>query len=247
MKSVTWCHWQSHVVMFGISANAWMNLVVAHEILKMLVWTKACRRYGPPSCQAVLRQACIVYIYTLFLSFVPLIPSLPIKTGSVMGVGCIPAQYDGLSTLFLYAVYAPLLVGIPLVYVLWVAYKVWRRDLFLQESSDGCRARILFIYFARIVVVFVLLWLPSLVFFFTFDVSPWARVFFTNLAHLQASVSAAFYLRKHDVLEAFKNTFLAGCCVRKSTPSGEGTPERENTDVEVNDPCATNGIEEDKS
>eukprot|EP00977_Amphora_coffeiformis_P015107 scaffold4420_cov187-Amphora_coffeaeformis.AAC.2 len=217
VKSVAFCQWQSHMVIFGITANAWMNGLVAHQIHKMLVCTKSCRQYHPPSCKTVIKYSLIVYLYALVWSFLPLIPKIPFKTGVILGVGCIPTQYDGLSLLFLYCIWVPMAVGIPLSYVLWAAYGIWRKDLIPRDIG---RAKHLLIYFARIVLVFIVCWFPSTVMLPMFHVRPLVRLAFSNLGHVQGGIAATASLLKPDVWEAFKRLFgcfaCFCCCCRSS-------------------------------
>lgn len=208
-KSVPECHWQSHTVIFGITSNAWMNALVAKQIHSMLVHTKACRHYEPPHRIRVIQQCCMAYVFALFLSFLPLVPKIPFKTGLILGVGCLPLQYDGLSSLFLYVVYFPLAVGIPMLYVVWIAYDIFRRDLIPPVFG---RAKHLLFFFARIVLVYIFCWSPSIIFTLPFQARPAVRLAFSDLAHLQGSITAACALLKPDVWEAFTSVFPVCCC-----------------------------------
>jgi hypothetical protein len=56
------CAWQSWYSVWGIGANAWLNGLMAYEILKMLKSSRQLRRYQPPSRKRVILNGVAVYI-----------------------------------------------------------------------------------------------------------------------------------------------------------------------------------------
>jgi len=177
--SVELCYAQSFYFIFGIAANSWLNSMIARQLYKMLVDAKNCIPFQPPTRKAVLLEIFGVYLYASFVASWGLLdlPWLPHHTQLVLGTACIPMDYDTASTIFFYCVFFPALMGGPLVYVLWVLYKI-KRDHVLPTTG---KRRILTVYFMRLALVFVLMWLPALVFLFiVVSQVPFSRALFPN-------------------------------------------------------------------
>jgi hypothetical protein len=83
---------------------------------------------------------------------------LPHQARLSAGIACLPHEYDTASTIFQWLVFAPFFALIPTVYSLYVAVDVMRRKLLPPQGKK----RNLAIYFFRLVVVFLVMWIPSI-------------------------------------------------------------------------------------
>lgn len=159
------CRFQSFYMIASIGANSWLNLLITRQLYKMLDAARKFQRFPMPTKRQVIKEAICVYIYSLFLATLGVIPSAswwPHKTRLTIGAACIPMDYDYASTAFFYGVFFPLLFGIPLLYVCWAAYQIYKHKM-LPPSG---RRRILAVYFFRLAAVFVIMWLPGLLLLF---------------------------------------------------------------------------------
>lgn len=115
-------------------------------------------------------------------------------------------EYDMASSLFFYVVYAPLLGGIPILYVTYVNFDVLIRSKLLPKDP---RARQFAIYFLRIIVVFFIWYIPCLIFvFMVAKTNPWVTWSWVFWAHWQSTGSSLLCLLKPDIWEATKNLVL---------------------------------------
>ena len=80
---------------------------------------------------------------------------------------CLPTEYDIQSTIFKYAVFLPLAIGIPTVYVGYVSFTLWKGGFLSREGPNGSLA----IFFSRATIVFYVFWLPAVLCFFVFGPS----------------------------------------------------------------------------
>ncbi|CAJ1947289.1 unnamed protein product [Cylindrotheca closterium] len=208
-----WSHWmcnfQQFYVVFGFGANMWLNGVVCFQLHRMLSFSNGRRRYQMPSRRRVTFHSMAVYSWCLFLASWGIYetPKFPFHSGAVTGLGCLPVETDGASTLFFWLVFFPVFAGIPLVYVMWACFDVYRRNLLPPRG----KRRLLFIYYARLVGMFVVMWVPSIVLAFVMPISP--EYFFAGgtWSHLQGGVSAVVALMKPDILQAVKRFIKCRC------------------------------------
>lgn len=145
-------------------ANAWLNAVIAREIHKMLRCSHHRQRYFPPKRRVVALHAIVVYLWAAVVASLGIIPGggvLPMTTLR-LGAGCTPVEYNTASTIFFFTLYLPLFCLIPVTYVLYVAFDVFRKKLLPLTG----KTRELAIYFFRLIAIFVFMWLPTLIFVF---------------------------------------------------------------------------------
>jgi len=208
------CEWQSWYVMFGFTANMWMNLVVARHLHDMLRTLQAGRRYDPPTCCRVCVEATVVYTYASVLSSLTLLPekmpwSPPIREDAIGGVACVPVEYSLVSTLFFWLIFVPLMIGIPIVYIGWVCHDVHKYGML---PSSG-RSRFLALYFLRLVFVFVGMWLPVVILIFGVAMNNyWLSFMGGTWSHLQGFVSVGVSLTKPDVKRAVLSFVMCRSC-----------------------------------
>jgi hypothetical protein len=185
--SASMCQFQSFYSIFGIGANAWLNAVVSWQLHTMLKSSNVGRKYTAPSRKRVALHSLLVYLWAAFVASWPIwgIGWLPHQTKLYSGEACAPQEYSRSSTLFFFFAFFPCFVGIPLAYVCYVLYDIMKNKLLPPTG----KRRLLAIYFFRLVVAFVLMWIPALVLIFIVGswISPWATWTGGSWSHLQVS------------------------------------------------------------
>ena len=117
-------------------------------------------------------------------------------------MACVPVEIDKRSSLFFWLVFFPLFVGIPIVYITWVCYDIYHRQL-MPPTPDK---RYMFIYYGRIILVFFIMWLPTLVLGFLLSswLPPWGFWAGGTWSHMQGAVSSLVSLMKPDIFRAVR-------------------------------------------
>lgn len=198
------CQWQSWYVVFNFTANSWMNAVIALELQRLLRDCKKAHYYRPPSIGTVVIRGSAVYLYSAFVASWSLLGFLPYN--ATAGLACMPVEDSIESTKFFWLVFAPAFFGIPFLIFLYVCFDVVKHKML---PANG-RTRHLFLFFMRLSIVFVLMWLPSIILIFALGVPDvWWSFVGGAWSHLQALVSVACCLTKSDVCRAVVNTL---CC-----------------------------------
>lgn len=195
--SPTMCQWQSLYTVWAIGVNAWLNAVIAGEMLRLL------RAYKPPSRRKITMVAIAVNVGVIILAVLGILNLEWLQTSSQANLNCVPLPFDQSSSLVFWLAFWPLWVGIPSVYVGYVAFMVWRHGLL---PAQGQR-RYLALYCARLIGIFLVLWGPILVLFYAFgNVDPWIVWVAGLLAHVQTCISAILATTKPDIGEAVRQT-----------------------------------------
>lgn len=123
-------------------------------------------------------------------------------------------EYSLASSLFYFLVYIPLVAGIPIGYVIYICYDMWKRKL----MPPAGKRRLLSIYFLRVVAAYVLMWMPHLVLCLAGTGYAWAVFAGGTWGHFQGVVSAGLSLTKPDVYQAVRK-FLRCQCQQQSDPN----------------------------
>lgn len=216
------CNFQSWYVVFGIGSNAWINACVTRELHQMLCSAGRFQRYCPPTRSYVTLQALASYLFNAFLGIWGTIdaPNWPFYTEVRTGLACLPIFPDKQSSIYFGAVFLPLFVGLPSFYIIYVTSDVWRRGL-LPPSG---RRRLLAIYFARLILVFYFMWIPTVVTLFMLPgkISPTTAYLGGLWSHLQGAVSAGVSMLKPDVYIAVR-AFVT-CQPEPDVPCPDGFP-----------------------
>jgi hypothetical protein len=131
-----------YAIVLGCStANLWMNALIANAVFELLKDTHKGIRVKPPTIKKATVRGIIVYIYALIIFF---------------------AHYflDGNINMTIAApIYFMLSAGFPIIYLCYVCIIIWYRGL---VPSLGGRLREISLYFFRIIVVYLVVWLPSI-------------------------------------------------------------------------------------
>ena len=210
-QSFAMCQFQAFYCVFSWTANMWMNVAIAHKLLTLLRAIKVGRRFTKPPRGEVYSRVVIVYLYAAFVSSWVLIGFLPTKARPISGLACLPGEYDEASSLFFWIALIPMMIGFPLFYILLVIVYIIRNNL-LPSHGNG---RYLAVFFTRLLVVFVVMWLPSIIMIYAISgKSFWGAMIGGAWSHLQGLVSAILCLRKPDIGESFWH--LLTCTKAKS-------------------------------
>jgi len=128
-------------------------------------------------------------------------------------LACLPVEQSWQSSIFFWLVFFPLFGAIPITYILYISFIVWKHKLLPPQG----KRRLLVIYFGRIVVVFILCWVPYmlLLFVFTTWMPTWVHFAGGTLSHLQGAISAALSLLKPDLYHAVKSFYTCQVCRRE--------------------------------
>ena len=206
------CNFQQMFVVWGVGSNMWLNAAVSYQLHSMLRGSNNLRKFSVPDCAFVTKQALSIYAFTLFLGTWGLIesPKFPHYVASTSGLACLPVEHDLKSSIFFWVVFFPLFGGIPMIYIQYVCYDIWRKKLMPPTG----KRRLLAVYFGRIVLVFVLMWVPYmiLVFMFATWMPTWVHFYGGTLSHLQGAVSASLCLFKPDIYFAVKRFVCCQWC-----------------------------------
>lgn len=136
---------------FYYSANLSMNTVIAHEIWVLLRNSKVRRRTNPPPLDRVYKQVAVVYlvavVYGVWSGF--------FKFGHIL---------DEDSPLYLVVLTLTDVIVLlpPFIYFIYIFIHIWRNKLLPITG----KTRVLAVFFLRIAVVFVIVWIP----FFVYEV-----------------------------------------------------------------------------
>jgi len=194
---------ENFVFTFYTVANIWLNTIVAYQVYKLLLHSKERRRVSPPSKRTVLLQTSVVFLLSIILAVVNVIIR---QSGLFEWDGdAHDAQVTILNTTWYCCICAP-----AFAYIAYVSFRCWHGGLIPFSG----RTRQIFFYFFRIVFVFTLFWVPTVILLST------GRTSDTNgrsiyaahyLASIQATVSFAIAMCKQDVRKAVLRLLSCRC------------------------------------
>jgi len=185
------------------AANLYMNAIIALEILKLLRNSKRRKRSKAPT----LTKACIQALCTYTI-------------GALIFV----ADYfndnlkDILPTWLITLIYLPIAILIPIIILLWVCFRIyWEGLIGDTRTKAGKRLTILIRYFTRIIVVYICIWLPAVIFYtaqFYDEVKEGLYYFIAcTLYAMSAWANFGLSLTKPDVRKNFYDLFTGKVCI----------------------------------
>ena len=124
------------------AANLYLNAIISYEVFTLLKNSHRRLRTPPPTFKRVGIQAAIVYGWAICIFFIRYFTEDVKKIPEWMEV----------------TLYFMISAGIPILYLCYVCIAIWRRKLLPSMKGP---LRVLALYFFRIIVVFLLLWLPG--------------------------------------------------------------------------------------
>jgi len=225
--SVASCKVESFCTVFGLSGNCWINALIACELYRMLQESYIRKHYYPPSVRVVSIRCIAAYLFCATLATIGAVnfAKLPYKTIlQIGGTACLPAPYDLTSLLVFNLIISPFLIYIPFGMVIYIAVTITRRG-YLPKKGEA--KRVLTIFFFRLLLVYILFWMPggTLVMLST---NPWYALAGGFLAQCQGAASAIAMLGKADILECVldltnwfrkkKSSSSSSCTQSSSTP-----------------------------
>lgn len=194
----------------------WINGVIAWQVHKLLRHSKQRKLYHPPTRKEVCCHMAIVYTYAAFVASWTLIGVLPHHANALGGTACLPTEYSVTSTIFFWCAFIPAMIGFPIIYVLYVCYDVRKNNLLPVNG----RTRQLALFFSRIIVIFIIMWLPTVILLFVVAVrNYWISVIGGFFSHLQGLVSSVFSMMKPDIRQAVWD--FISCAVFKNNSDEE--------------------------
>mmetsp|Transcript_17114 Transcript_17114/g.39504 ORF Transcript_17114/g.39504 Transcript_17114/m.39504 type:complete len:408 (-) Transcript_17114:227-1450(-) len=138
-----------HVVyIFAAASNLYINVFLTYELYLLLKDSNARKKHRSPRILRVTQQAMSSYVLAMFFVVVH---SFILRT-------------MGEDNCYLISAWMSLIcvVVIPLTVIVWISYQRFRQELLVSTKSmyEG-RLKILVVYFARIVLSDLLIWIPA--------------------------------------------------------------------------------------
>jgi len=191
------CNLQSVYVIFGFAGSMWMNSLIAYELRRLATSLGQGEAYLPPSGGAVVVRILCIYLLSLFIALLVVIPGVPAEAGSHRGLACLPMEYDVKSTIFHWTVTMNLMLVVPLVIILWNFWQAYKSSPLSMKSNNVDRA--VFVFFARLMALFVFMWVPSGFLIWMVPLSQHIAYYGGLLSHAQGFVSSFLYMMKPDI------------------------------------------------
>jgi len=169
-----------------------LNAVIVYQIHWVLRQSHHCIRVPPPTIRQVCRQAALIYAFA----------SLGFAWAFLLYYrGLIYFSLDQVVNIWIGT--RVILVAPPLIYVTYVYIDVWYRKL-LPKSG---RTRVLSLYFLRVIIVFLVTWVP---YFILYEIawnvthSRWMVIVSYYLGSIQGTLSVVVALSKPDIQRAVR-------------------------------------------
>jgi len=220
------------IVLFYQYSNTLLNAVIAREVYKLVEKSyRRMPRVRPPSTSTVYCQIAMVYAFASFMATWCIFPTsyaLITYSTSVYNDGTTTPFVVGLGSKVFPTDAAALIIAIPIVLpvvqVLYVNIDVYKNRL-LPRSG---RTRTVWKYFSRILMIFLLFYVPSWVLSLVFAKNTESMnggVVHTMLGFLyilQALVNIYLAMQKDDIGKAFRNLIQSiFCCFINSNKTNK--------------------------
>ncbi|CAB9522179.1 Receptor-type guanylate cyclase gcy-19 [Seminavis robusta] len=195
---------------FYAIANIYLNACIIYCIHNILRQSSKDRKkqIPPPSVGRVCKETAVVYFFGLLVfgwAFFLYIHGLnTFSLGEIMNV---------------WITTRCLLVGPPILYVIYVCFDVWWNE---RLPISG-RTRVLALYFLRVIIIFLVTWVPYFVIYeiaWNITHNRWMVYFSYYLGSVQGFLSVCVALSKPDVKKVFWNFLF---CL----PDSDTSPEEE--------------------
>ncbi|KAL3941324.1 MAG: hypothetical protein SGBAC_004298 [Bacillariaceae sp.] len=206
---------------FYYYANCFLNGVVAYEINNLVLRSYARKRTNPPSLARVYKQVAAVYVLATILALFMVVPypwALYTITDSLKGKGHLGGEVFDETTAMAIGFGIMLL---PMFYVVFIRLRIWWGNLLPKRG----RTRALSLFFMRILVVFLIFYLPNTVLVALLpevpdpDAKYWISIMMGFFTAGQGLINLSLLYLKDDISEAVKEawnlTFGRCCCACK--------------------------------
>lgn len=203
------CSVQTFYIIFGVGANAWLNATVAWQLYRLLRNSRLHIKYKTPSHSDATKHAMMVYLFvaTLACLFIIRTNRDPMAVTLHKGMACLPGEVDMVSSIFFWVGFIPFFILIPLGIVLWTSYQLYKYKMLPKRG----RRRTLSLFFIRLVVIFVVMWLPGIFCMFigaSWWSTPWIDWAGGTWGHLQGAASAIAVFLKPDIHKTVMDLLL---------------------------------------
>jgi len=196
--------WDFSITTMAVTWNLYVNAFFTHELYKLLRSSKQRKKHPPPTIARVTTHAMISYGLGIIIFFLPALMYILSsgKTVSISDGTTTLGISDGIPYFVFFFIYV---AGIPLSAVVWFSYQIFRQELLRStESMYEGRLRILVVYFARIVLSDLLLWIPA------------CTLYLVSYAPGSANLSTKILLNNTSLLfVAFQSIVLFACSLFK--------------------------------
>ncbi|CAB9505969.1 expressed unknown protein [Seminavis robusta] len=207
-----WCTAQSCALVFFLVSNINLNAVVAHEIKILLEASSRRQRSFPPSKKRIFGFVSASYLLGCIGGIICL---FALETDSFKGQSCMPFTGET-STKIAYISVLPLVI-FPILFVCVDAVQILRGGLLPKNG----RTREIAIFFLRIFLVLVVMWVPALITVMVGADNIRTCYFIGLWSQMTGSVTSAFSLMKSDIREATVN--LLRCRIRQANETFDDT------------------------
>ena len=234
---------------FFFASNFYLNTIVAYEINKLATASHRRQKTAPPKLERAWKQVVSVYIFSMLIAMWDVLPykwsPIDIDDG-IHGSLRFGSPNDGVFSPMVGLIIQWGLLGTPITYVMYIGIRIaWYRLL----PTRG-RTRVLSLFFMRIIIVFLLFYLPNTIvtssLFFALADNPAASFWIGKVTAplmnaLQAVVTLHMVLLKDDVREAVAsdwNSTFGYCCCKMAGTNPQRPPAEADATIKTIDPTA---------
>lgn len=204
------CYARNYMILFYYYSNLTVNAFIAKEVYSLVLNSYRRRRTKPPSTKTVLLQVAISYSYSAFIGSYFILPvrwsPLTVTNDSVCGAIFGSEWISGITGIAI-----SMITSLPIIlYVFWCGYQVWKRKLLPLKG----RTRALGMYFVRIVVIFLVFYIPMLCIAIAKNATPLQDrdsiqyfillKIFSLIIPFQNIVTIKFLMQKDDISETVR-------------------------------------------
>jgi len=187
-----------------VTANLWMNALVASEVYRMLQHSHQARRFEPSTPCKVMRRVLIVYAASILLSMFLTFNTKPLLDTRLDSNRCNIGFYDSHSLIVGYLLVVTAVVP-PSIYLIYVTCVVYKNKLLPPAGTS----RFLALFFLRISLAALFLTIMALA-----TVALRSVKLLLPFLVVQGIIVSLLSLGKHDVRAAMMDTL---CCYRFTT------------------------------
>jgi hypothetical protein len=205
------CDLQGFYCIFGIASSIWLNVLITRELRRMVVCTHNLKTFHALPPKAVARRIATLYAGTALFAFAAIHVVPPF---AVRGWACLTAERNVATSVkqWLFVLNGTVILPVGLI-----AVDFFRTARLLGWKVDVVADRAVVVFFGRLFLVFVVMWVPAILFLFGFVWADRVGQFLLPIggtwSHLQGVVSALLCLRKEDIAAEVRPA-LRGVCRR---------------------------------
>lgn len=148
------------VWIFYFVSNLYLNAVVAHEMNSLVTASHRRQKRPPPKVGRAWKQITMVYLFAMFFALWVVLPykwSIADVYDGPRGLFKFGSPNDGVFSPMVAPLIGLVLLVVPITYVLYVRIRIAWHKLLPKRG----RTRILSLFFMRIIIVFLLFYLPN--------------------------------------------------------------------------------------